>query len=149
MIRLPVSRNAVDFDRQAALVDVRQIVTERGKAVTIHLRGEENVSRDKLGSIKSRTTERKQLNFYAFPIRFNVTEKYMEKVGLREKTQVIIHTAMQDWLDQGYSMNQLKDLDMIRMTVVIDSVKYEIKDKSLYIQLGDSFLYVVLGLNKI
>jgi hypothetical protein len=46
-------------------------------------------------------------------------------------------------------METLKQPDSIRATVIIEGAKYEIRDKVLESQIGDTFLYVLLGLNKI
>lgn len=146
---LPTSGHGVEFETSQALADAQQIVAERGAAVTIQLRREANVERDQFNSIKSRSTTESILSTRAFPVRHNPTEKYLEKVGLREKSEVVIHTAMQDWLDAGYDMTRLKELDMIRMTVVLDLVRYEIKEKNFFSQFRDTYLYVVIGMNRI
>ena len=56
---------------------------------------------------------------------------------------------MLDWNDAGYTMETLKTIDSIRATVIIAGSKYEIRDKVLESQFGNTYLYVLLGLNKI
>jgi hypothetical protein len=145
----PYSRQGVAKEKRDALADVQFMVNERGNFVTINLRTETNTERDQFNSIKSRSTTFDSVTFRAYPIRYNPTPEYVEKVGLREQTQVAIHTTMKDWNDEGFTMEQLKDLDMVRMTCVIADVKYEIKDKALFSQFEDTYLYVVIGLNRI
>jgi hypothetical protein len=145
----PYSRQGVAKEKRDALADVQFMVNERGNFVTINLRTETNTVRDQFNSIKSKATAYDSVIFRAYPVRYNPTAEYVEKVGLREQTQVVIHTAMKDWNDEGFTMAQLKDLDMIRMTCVIADVKYEIKDKALVSQFEDTYLYVVIGLNRI
>jgi hypothetical protein len=145
---LPVSRHGVDLEKTHALMDVQQICQERGNLVTINIRTEGNVQRDSYGSIKSRETQTASLLFYAWPVIFSPSEKVRDKTGIKEKCELSIHTAMQDWIDAGYTLKRLQDIDMILATVVMNETRYEIKEKSLYSPFEDSFLYVVLALNK-
>lgn len=145
-----ISRSGVELEQEYSLRDVRDNIWERGEQVTLELIGEDKVERDKFGNIKRRipgTTE--TFTFYAFPIIYTPTEKQQEKAGLRETTQVIIYTAMQDWIDNSLEVDRLQAIDSIRSVVVIDEAKYEIKDKNKLDQFSDNYLYIVLGLNKI
>ena len=116
----------------------------------LRLHEEQTVTRDKFNSIKKRNVSSSPaLTFYAHPIIFSPTDKQREDSGLREKTEVIVHTAMLDWTDNDYTMETLKDLDSIRMTVILKGAKYEIRDKALDSMFSNTYLYVVLGLNRI
>lgn len=144
-----VSDIGTTHEKEHALLDARDIIRERGHAVTVRLHDEGNVSRDRLGSIKQRATATPDLSFYAFPIIYNPTDKQREKAGLREQTQVLIKTAVQDWVDNGFTVDTLAAIDSIRATIIIKGAKYEIRDKQLDSQYGDTFLYIHLGLNRI
>lgn len=144
-----ISRQGVTLEKQYALIDVRDIIWERGEQVRLELLGEDNLTRDDYGNIIKRSpgvTE--TFTFYAFPIIYNPTEEEQEKAGLREKTQVIITTAMWDWTHNNLSIDRLQDIDLTRAVIIIDGAKYEIKDKNNIDQFSDTYLYVVLGLNK-
>lgn len=145
-----ISDIGVALETDHALRDARDIIRERGKLIEIRLHQEQKITRDKFNSIKNRGTgTTPELPFYAYPITFNPTDKEIDAAGLRERTQVLVKTAMLDWNDAGYTMETLKQPDSIRATVIISGVKYEIRDKVLESQMGDTFLYVLLGLNKI
>jgi hypothetical protein len=147
-MNLPISRHGVDQEKSLALQDVQQICQERGNLVSINIRAEGNIQRDNYGSIKSRETQLISLQFYAWPVHFNPSEKVREKTGLKEKCELSIHTSMQDWIDAGYNLKRLQDIDLILATVVMNETRYEIKEKVLYSPFQDSFLYVVLAVNK-
>jgi hypothetical protein len=145
-----ISRLGVSLEQQYSLRDVRDNIWERGEQITLKLIGEEKIERDKFGNIVRRIPAVTEIfTFYAFPIIYNSTEKQQEKAGLREITQVIIYTAMQDWIDNNLEVDRLQDIDSIRSVIVIDNALYEIKDKNKLDQFSDNYLYVVLGLNKI
>ena len=144
---LPTSTIGVEIEKTCALLDAQQIIHERGKQISIRLHEETTVTRDRFNSIKKRSES--GITFYSYPINFNPTEKEISDSGIREKTQVTAKTAVQDWIDAGYTMATLKDINSIRGTVIIDGAKYEIKDKVLESQFADVFLYVLLGLNRI
>lgn len=149
--KLPaIATIGIQHEKELALIDARDYCWERGKQIKLRLHEEQTITRDRFGSIKKRDLAASpELTFYAYPITFNPTDKQMEESGIREKTQVIAYTAMLDWTDAGYTLTTLKDLDSIRMTVIIESAKYEIRDKALNSQFSDTYLYVVLGLNRI
>lgn len=143
-----ISRSKVTLEKQYALRDVSATIQERGHPIEIRLHTESTVQRDRLNSIKKRTSTTK-LSFYAYPLVFNPTDKELDRAGIRERTQVIAHTAMFDWNEEDFDMKRLESLDSIRATVIINNQKYEIKEKSLFSEFSDTYLYVVLGLNKI
>jgi len=140
----------ITHEQELSLIDARDIIRERGQIVIIRLHEEQKITRDRFNSIKKRdTTTTPGINFYAFPIIYNPTDKQLETSGLREKTEVIIKTSVLDWTNAGFTVATLKDINLIRATVIIAGSKYEIKDKQLDSQFGDTFLYIHLGLNRI
>lgn len=140
----------ITHEQELSLIDARDIIRERGKQIEIRLHTEQKITRDKFGSIKNRgTAQTDERTFYSYPLTFNPSEKELDRAGIREKVQVLAKTAMLDWNDAGYPMETLKTLDSIRATVIIDGSKYEIRDKVLESQFGGTYLYVLIGLNKI
>ena len=132
-----------------ALRDVQDIINERGMSVRIELLGEDDVVRDKFGSIKKRDSSGAiVLTTKAFPITFSPTDKQKNEAGIREKTTVIVWTAMKAWTDAGIDPNILLSVDSIRTKVTIQGIDYEISDKNMVDQFIDTFLYVTLGLNR-
>lgn len=138
----------VELERDHALLDTQAICQERGIDIIIRLRTEDEVVRDKYGSIKKRDTAYDEISCRAYPCNFNATDEQKRDAGLREETQTVIYTAMQDWIDNGYDLKRLNDIDLLRATVIVNEVTYEIKDKNLVSQFFDTFLYVTLGLNR-
>jgi hypothetical protein len=147
-MNLPVSRHGVDHEKVCALQDIQQICQERGNLVLLNLRKETNIQRDTYGSIKSRETQFDSISFYAWPVQFSPSEKVREKLGIKEKCELSIHTAMQDWIDDGYTLKRLQEIDLLLATIIMNETRYEIKEKVLYSPFQDTFLYVVLALNK-
>ena len=140
---------STDFEKCGALRDVYNIIDERGMSVRIELLGEDDVVRDKFGSIKKRDSSGATvLTTKAFPITFTPTDKQKDKAGIRESTSVIIWTAMNAWINAGIDPNILLSIDPIRTRVVINGIEYEIADKNMVDQMFDTFLYVTLGLNR-
>lgn len=145
-----ISDIGATHEQELALIDARNVIRERGKQIEIRLHTEQKITRDKLGSIKNRgTVETDEPTFYAYPVRYNPSDKELDRAGIRERVQVTAKTSTLDWNDAGYSLETLKAIDSIRATVIIDGAKYEIRDKVLESQFGDTYLYVLLGLNKI
>ena len=145
-----ISTAGTEMSRYHALIDARDIIRELGLPITIRLHKETNVERDRFNSIKNRDASGNPgTTFYSFPIIYNPTTKDLEDSGIREKTEVLIKTAMLDWNDAGYTLARLNDIDSIRATVIINNVTYEIRDKQFDSQYYDTYLYVHLGLNRI
>jgi len=145
-----ISTIGITLEKEQALKDAQYFIRERGGPVLIRLHEEQKITRDKFNSVKNRDiVQTPGITFYAFPIIFNPTTKQLDAAGIREVTQVLIKTAVQDWLDNGFTMNTLKDINSIRATIIIDGEKYEIKDKQFDSQYQDTFLYIHLGLNKV
>lgn len=145
----PIECNvAYTLERNQALFDVQQIV-RNGFQVQIRLRGESQITRDKWGSIKQhRVIPDPTITRWALPVIFSPTDKQLEQVGIREQVDCIFHTAMKDWIDDGYILDTLQDIDLIRSTIVIRNATYEFRQKSLVDPFHDQYLYVVMGVNR-
>lgn len=135
-------------EQEHALIDVRDKIWERGETVQIRLHEETTVERDKFNSIKRKLNTSPRLNYKAFPITFNPTEEEMKGTGLKERCEVVLYTAMLDWNGDGYTLERLEDIDLTRASVIVRGAKYEIADKALHSQFYDTYLYVILGLNR-
>lgn len=145
-----ISTIGTGHSKEQALMDARDIIQELGKQIIIKPFTESSVTRDKFNSIKKTNNSGiTPFTLYAFPITFNPTEKELEEAGIREKTEVLIKTAMKDWTDQGYTMATLKSIDSIRLRVLISGATYEIVTKQLDSQYSDTYLYIHLGLNRV
>lgn len=137
----------VSFEAKLAMKDAQCVINMYGTSISVLLSDEGDVDRDRYNSIKRRTPNTSP-SLKAYPVIFSPTMKEKDKVGLRELTEIIATTATQDWIDLGFDMEMLNEIDSIRALVTYRGTTYEIKDKALRSQIGDSFLYVVLGLNR-
>ena len=133
----------VAFEQKCALLDIKMIIDERGMSITLNVIDETDITRDRYNSIKRRGTSTLVLN--AYPLIFAPTDEDKSDAGLREDTDVIAHTAMLDWTDAGFDID---NIDLVRAEVFISGDIYEIRDKAQISQFGDTYLYIVLGLNK-
>jgi hypothetical protein len=144
-----ISDIAMTENKKQALIDARDIIRELGMVVYVRLNEEANVERDSFNSIiRTDKTKLPGLPFYSFPIIYNPTEKQLSDSGIREKCQVLIKTAVLDWNDAGYTMETLKPINLIRASISIAGVEYEIVDTQLDSQYVDTYLYIHIGLNR-
>lgn len=146
----PISVIGVQLEKENALKDAQTIIKLRGAPILVRLYEEPTVERDRYNSIKKRNSNSVPgFTLYSYPIIYNPTEKQREAAGIREVTQVLIKTSVQSWIDNGYTVETLNEIDSIRATIIMRGIKYEIKDKQLDSQYQDTFLYIHLGLNRI
>jgi hypothetical protein len=131
-------------ERCGSLKDVQQIVNCEGTMIEYTLRDEDQITRGSYNSVKKKT-QNIQVLLKAFPVNYSPSRKLLEKVGLREDNEVIIHTAMKDWQDKGYNYD---DVEIIRSTVKLNDNTYKVKEKTLADYVGNTGLYIVLGLKK-
>jgi hypothetical protein len=127
-----------------ALKDVQQIVNSNGVFIQLKLRNENQITRDKLNGIKTKQRD-SYIKIKAHPFIFSPTIDQIEKAGFMEKQDVIVWLSRKDCIDKGIEFN---DFDEIRDTIIIDDVVYKINDKNKNFQIGNEFLYFVLGLRK-
>jgi len=145
-----VSDIGVILEKENALLDARDVIRERGQPVKIVMYEERKIERDRLNTVKkNKRSEAPEIIFYAHPVIYNPTAKQSEEAGLKEQTQVLIKTAVQDWIDNGYTVENLKMIDSLHCKVIIAGAKYEIKDKALSSQFSNTYLYINLGLNEV
>jgi len=145
---MPVPRDSITFESTSALIDAKSIMDILGKVITIKLSDDFTITKDEYGGIKKRsgTTDK---TFISYPITFNPSTKDWQASGLKEHTEVIFKTSMLDWNNYGYTMQRLETLDMIRARVIINGQNYEIRDKVLDSQFQNTWLYVLIGANRV
>ncbi len=140
---LPVGN--IVMPQVCSLADIKNIVDQYGIAIIIQLRNEPEITRDKYNSLKKRGTP-DTISCRAYPIDYSPSEYQLEKAGLRLNTEVMIHTAMLDYINNSVDFS---DIEIKRSTVILESNRYEISSKNKIGQVQDSWLYIVLGLNKL
>ena len=143
MAVLPVSRMGSHFEKITALLDAKWMIDERGALITYYKRNESDVSRDRYYSIKKKGAVT-ATTMYSFPITFNPTDKELMKAGLRENVDVMIYTAMQDWIDEDIIPKT--EIDSTRDTINLMSESYQIKEIGFSNHFLDTFLNVTFGL---
>lgn len=143
-MNLPVSTTGVNFEKTTALLDAKWMIDERGEFITFYERGETNVQRDKYNSLKQKEEIIPGIEIKAIP-ELNPIDKQIEKAGLREKVEVILYTAMQDWIDINIDPRKI---DMTRSSVTFRNESYKIKDTGFINHFGDTQLNITLGLFK-
>ncbi len=140
---LPVGN--IVMPQVCSLADIKNIIDQFGIAITIQLRDEPEITRGKYNSLKKRGTP-DTISCRAYPIDYSPSEYQLEKAGLKENTEVMIHTAMLDYINNSVDFS---DIEIKRSTVILESNRYEIGSKNKIGQVQDSWLYIVLGLNKL
>ena len=140
------------FELLAALNDIKCVAVEWGATVKFRIRKESQIVRDDYNSIKRfNNTESgespiaTELVMKAYPINYNPSQRDLDKSGLKERTEVILYTPRQYWIDASLGID---DIDMERTTVILDDCTYEIRDKARNSQFREDFLYYVFGINK-
>ncbi len=128
----------------SALEEVRRTRERNGTPITIQILDEAGVTKDNYGNIIARPSPVTK-TIKSYPIRFDPTDKQLEKAGIRTKVDVIfwLSTKRADQLSLSF-----KDIDTVRAVVihpVKDGVEYRIKQKQNIGQYGDKFLYITLG----
>lgn len=142
---MALSTNAgVALEQCEALTDIRNVMQEYGSDVKLQMRVEVDIARDKYNSIKTPDAT-VDYTFKCYPIQENPTQSQMNKAGIYEKVDALVYSAMQDWILNGISND---NIDVTRDTVIWAGKTWNIKEKSSTTQIGDIYLYVVLGLTK-
>jgi len=132
------------LERNNALDDARSVINDYGDDIAVYRREETDIERDAYNSIIRRVPVEPIL-MKAYPIQFNPTENQLFKAGLRERVDVIIYTAMKDWIEHDLT-DPYFQIDESRFTVELQGRTYLIKDKNYLNQFADSFLNITLGL---
>lgn len=125
-----------------ALHNVQEIVNNEGNFFEYILRDETDITRDDFNSIKSKD-QTGRIILKAFPIKYSPSKEDLEKVGLIEDCDILIHTSTQDWIDKGYIYD---DIEIIRSTIKFNGVTCKIKEKTLASYIGINGCYIVFSL---
>ena len=154
MMEQGISGCGVTLEFYEALRDVQATVREYGNPIIFRLRQEGNITRDEYQSIASRPSDLSPGPLYmnAIGMNYNPTERQLEKVGLREKGDLILKTSMMDWMDAAVSFDEI---DITRCTVDVlafpgdlAGATYEVKDKSRTNGFALGFLYIAFSLSR-
>jgi hypothetical protein len=136
---------AAQLERDNALQDVQNEVEIYGNEIKLRIRDESTIDRDSYNSIKQRDLPASDIIVKADPIISNPSQYQIEKAGLREMVDIMAYVPMKSLTDKAI---EFEDIDMIRSSVILDGIKYWIKDKAKHSQFLDTFLYVILGLRQ-
>jgi hypothetical protein len=139
------TRDIVGLERNHALIDVQNESVLYGEEMTVYVREESQVARDKYGSIKKRSTAGGGITMQAYPLTFNPNQYQIQKSGLKEEVDAIAYTPMKTWTDNSIGF---EDIDLSRSSVILRGIKYWIKDKTYSGQFADTFLYITIGLRR-
>lgn len=142
-MKLPVSNIGTKHEKDCALLDSKSIIDERGSSIEYYPRSETNISRGDYNSIKRKSSV-VPINLNAFPINYNPIDKDLRKAGLREEVDILIYTAMKDWIDN--SINPEIEIDITRASFVLRERTYIIKEIGFANHFYDTFLNVTFGL---
>lgn len=140
-----MSSPGVDFEACQALKDIQQIACENGTKITLNVRGETDIKRDKLQSI-TRRDKGLEVVLHCYPLNYSPTTYDLQKAGLKENSRAIAYVPTQDITDAGLSFN---DIEIHRSTIQTSLGRYEIVDKALIGQIGNEFLQTTFGLSKL
>jgi hypothetical protein len=136
---------AAQFERDNALQDVQNEVEIYGNEIKLRIRDESKIDRDSYNSIKQRDLPASDIIIKAYPIISNPNQYQIEKAGLREMVDIMVYVPMKSLNDNAI---EFEDIDLIRSSVILQGIKYWIKDKTNHSQFLDTFLYVILGLRR-
>jgi hypothetical protein len=140
---------SVSLELATARLDVQRTAHEYGEPVTVRFRGEGDVVRDTLGSVKSRKAGNPSFTVYAYPRISNPDDRQLSKAGIREQAEGLIWTPAADWDDAGYPFAKI---DTERVTFVIDGEQYRISgtpSRNLSGLFGGGYLYYNFGIKRI
>lgn len=126
-----------------ALTDVKNVIDERGTIIQFILRQEQNINRDDYNSIKKKSNTDTKYFLRTYPVEFRPNQKRLEKAGLREECDVLVWTAMLDWINAGINFSDI--ILNLNHSIILEGETYEIRDKALVSQFADTFLYLTLG----
>ena len=147
------TNNTVPLEVADTLQDVQDANHEFGEPVTVNLRDEANVNRDRYGSVKSRLTAKSTLTVYVYPHDTNPNERKLQVAGLTEMSEALIWTPAKDWFDAGVDFF---DIDVERTTITFDDASasgakrtYRIIQKGRASELGGIHRYFTFSIKRI
>lgn len=141
---------SVKLEACGALRDYRDVAREYGTPITVTVRSEGDVERDRYGAVKMRSRASTVLT-YALPVERAVDARTMQKTGIREECDVVVTTPILDWegvLDPYDVGDGFAALDLNRMTVLLDGQEWKVADKGLPNRFGPVPAAVSLGLRR-
>lgn len=143
----------VSIEAMTALKDVRNVSREYGTPIIVNLRGEDDVRRDSLGTIKARVPPAASLATYALPVEYGPSERHLEQAGIREKVECLIKTPILDWVEAGIiDLARMgitfMAIDITRSTVTLDGLQWKVADKGIPERVGEVPHHVSLGLRR-
>jgi len=140
---VPIIGNCgVSHEAMCALVDSKQVIETYGHPITVRIRTEANVQRDRYNTIKQFDVVT-PIEMKAYPMDFQPNRYRLEAAGLFEECELLIYTSNYDWIAAGLGF---EDIDIKRTSFYIRGSMYTIKEKGLASQFADSYLYITFGL---
>jgi hypothetical protein len=126
-----------------AMLDAHSVKLEVGDRIKLFIADETNINRDNYNSKVNQTVN--FIEVIAFPIRFNPSQKFLEKVGFTEIFDVTFHLSKYEF---NILQIDFQSIDVGRSYIEYKGVEYLIKEKSLNSQYGNDFLHIVVGCHK-
>ena len=140
-----ISRKGVEIETRGAQIDAACITQERGKEIFLERRGESTVTYDKYNSVKRQNAVAREA-IYSYPLETSPSTYLKEKAGIFQEVEIIAYVATYDMEQLG--ITSLEQIEELLSSVVIDDIKYNIKDKNEVSQFNGKYLYYTLGLYK-
>ena len=136
-----VSREGMNFEAEHALRDVQAAALEYGTEVKFYTPTESTVNRGRYNSVKSMAID-VDITVYANQVDYSPSKKTLERVGLSEDTEIIVYIPTQEFTDVTHD---IKSIDLIRWRMVVKGREYIMSDKKSWSEIGDTYLYIVIG----
>jgi len=133
---------SVSLEQQTAQLDAYKIAKEYGAPVTLNVRAESNVVRDRYNSIEARPSAQ-SVTVSCFPITYAPTERDLVRAGLKEMADVVVYVPVYAMDQAGLGYDQI---DLTRSSVVVDGRTLRLREKARASQFGTVWLYYTLGL---
>ena len=121
--------------------DIQDLVNEYGSDIYIYFGDETLITRDKYNSIKTQPVSYTTFKVYSFID--SPTQNQLRKAGFFEKMDAIAYLAYKDFLDKSLDF---KDIDTVRSEIVFQDITYNVKEKNRNGHMGNSYMYIILGL---
>lgn len=129
---------------RCAKKDALDAIIALGDQFIFTFRGEDDVDRDRYGSVL-KTENIRKLFIPAYPIVYKPTTRQLQEVGLKEQTDIAITTSMLSWDSQGIDFEEIKTE---LTSVSYRGTEYKIEELTPESEMGSSFLYLNFGINK-
>jgi hypothetical protein len=139
-----ISSRGPNLEQKYALTDAEELIKEYGKKLTFKLRTETQVERDRYNSIR-RSVGTDSVDVYVYPLEMQPNTKQLERAGFIEQHEALAWTPAKTWIDKKIDF---EDIDIARMTVVVDGITYEVAEKGRSSQFLGQYLYYTFGLRR-